>query len=248
MNTSRARGFTIVEVMLFLAVTGVLIAALLGGWTVMINTQRYRDSVDTLYTYLQDQYNLVYNVENERSETMNCDSSGNVTDGSVPSSKTRGQSDCVLLGRYVRLTDGMDLKSYAIVGTVPGTDSSGDEADIRSYEPQAVTQNIGLTETSLRVPWEAEATVSVGTQTGKNFAFIIIRAPESGTVHTYVVETTSVDPIVNASDITSTNENKDTTLCVDPGALIQGGHRGVVIRAFASSANSIETLEDGSVC
>jgi len=242
----RSEGYTIVEVMLFLAITGILVATLLGGWTVLISTQRYKDSVDTTFGYLQDQYNLTYNVENERASSFSCDSSGVSASGGT---KSRGQSDCVLLGRYIVLKDGTDFMSYAVVGSAPTMEPIGtDESVINAYAPKVVTESIGLTESSLTVPWGAVIEDAGGTNTPQNIAILILRTPtNNGTVHTY---TTNFDgtPSIDSTDVTAANANNDVKLCFDAQTFVRGAGKGVIIKKNASSRNSVEILADIGTC
>lgn len=245
MNTLAHRGFTIIEVMLFLAVSGVMAALLLGGWAVMINTQRYRDSVDTVYGYLQDQYNLVYNVENERTNELTCNSDAEVTTRSGGAVDSRGQSDCILMGRFIKLTStnsGSVFRSYAVVGREPTTAAEGgDTAEIKSYRPRVVTQSIGLSEVEQNVPWGAVVRGKAGSATPLNLSIILLRSPASGIVHRYIVATDGqIEPVLNEGYIDVANEREDVTLCFDPGAIIQGGWQAVMIRQYASTRNSVE--------
>ncbi|HEU4715394.1 MAG TPA: prepilin-type N-terminal cleavage/methylation domain-containing protein, partial [Candidatus Saccharimonadales bacterium] len=85
MGAKTQNGFTIIEVMLFLAITGMLAAAILVGSGVAIGQQRYRDSVSSLQSYIQQQYNKVINVTNDRDKSWTCDSNGTVTQADTPS-------------------------------------------------------------------------------------------------------------------------------------------------------------------
>mgnify|MGYP000921627288 FL=1 len=247
MKTPFSRGFTIIEVMLFLAVSGVMVAGLLGGWTLLVNTQRYKDTIDTVYGYMQDQYNLVYNVENERKSTLTCTSTGEINEDSA--SQPRGQSDCVLMGRMIKLVDGKTFESYAVLGTKPAADAAGDDnAVIKSYRPKTITQSIGLTESHQSIPWEAEAVGKEGAGDGLNVNIILLRSPTSGIVHRYVVAASATNTSINDSDIAVANESEDFTMCFNPGALVSGVRQAVVIRAYASSRNSVETLADNNGC
>jgi len=69
MVTKTQGGFTVIEVMLFLAVTGLLAVGILVGSGVAIGQQRYRDSVNTLKSYIQQQYSEVTSVINNRAIT-----------------------------------------------------------------------------------------------------------------------------------------------------------------------------------
>lgn len=141
MGVQDKRGFTIIEVMLFLAISGMLAATLLGGWGVMINTQRYKDSVRTLQTFLQQQYNLVYNVENGRSTKLLCDAVHGVreADAGAP----RGQTDCTLLGRYIYISGG-NVRVAGIVGTVLDDAVLSAETDVEAIlgsKPKIISED-----------------------------------------------------------------------------------------------------------
>ncbi len=248
MNTPLSKGFTIIEVMLFMAVSGVMVVALLGGWTLLVNTQRYKDTIDTVYGYVQDQYNLVYNVENERKASLNCTSSGDITEDGA-SSQARGQSDCVLMGRLVKIINGSVFESYAVIGSEPSVAASGDDNDvIKSYRPKVVTQSIGLTEDHQQVPWGAVAVGKQGDTNALNRNIILLRSPSTGIVHRYVVSASPLDTVIKDSDIAAVNESEDFTMCFNPGAIVSSGTQAVVIRAYASSRNSVETLGDNNGC
>ena len=57
------RGFTIIEVMLFLALTGLLLVGILGGLGGNIARQRYNDAVQDLANILRDQYSFVSDTQ-----------------------------------------------------------------------------------------------------------------------------------------------------------------------------------------
>jgi len=89
-------GFTIIETMLFLGITGLLIVGILAGTGNSISIQRYRDSVTSLQSMLQMQYSNVENVSNNSVAAKSCGAK----------TSPRGQSDCVILGRFISTTDG----------------------------------------------------------------------------------------------------------------------------------------------
>ena len=103
MGTKTDTGFTVIETMLFLAVTGALAVGILVGSGVSIGQQRYRDSVNGLKSYIQQQYSEVSNVVNSRDKTWACDAQGNVVEVEQISAEARGTSDCVVLGRFITI-------------------------------------------------------------------------------------------------------------------------------------------------
>lgn len=246
----REQGFTIIEVVLFIAITGLLAAALLGGWTAMINTQRYKDSTRTLQSFLQQQYNLVYNVENGRLQDLSCTLQGTnlVIDDTSATSTPRGQSPCVVMGRYIQIQDGIDIKVQSIVGYLNGNDTTNTDLEsIRLYSPQRVDLELGLTDNELEIPWQA-AVVGPNNSVPRDYAIAIIRSPKTGIVHTFTKDTTgqslSLDDIIDGS-----NESSDVNLCLDPGVPFASGRLGVVIDAYASAQSSIRMITDGkTVC
>src|SRR5665811_997144 len=96
MKLSNQAGFTIIETMLFLGITALLIMGLLVGIGTSINIQRYRDSVSSLQSVLQQQFSEVSNVSN--------DSLSNACYGDNSTNNPRGQSNCVILGRLITTT------------------------------------------------------------------------------------------------------------------------------------------------
>src|SRR4029450_12347478 len=98
MGTKTQSGFTLIEVMLFLAVTGLLAMGILAGSGAAINQQRYRDSVNSLKSDIQQQYSEVTSVINSRGANWECNANGVISDTGGPAGEARGRSDCVMLG------------------------------------------------------------------------------------------------------------------------------------------------------
>jgi type II secretory pathway pseudopilin PulG len=240
------QGFTIIEVVLFVAITGLLAAALLSGWTAMINTQRYKDSTRTLQSFLQQQYNLVYNVENGRIQNLSCVLQGTslIIDDTPGSNAPRGQSPCVVMGRYVQIQNGTKINIFSIVGYAPVNDTTNTDIDsIRLYNPQRVDFELGLSDNELSIPWQATI-VGANDSTPQDYAIVIIRSPKTGIVHTFTKDTTGQS--LTLSDIINTqNESSDVNLCLDPGVPFASGRLGITIDAYASAQSSVRQIADG---
>ena len=69
---SYQKGFTIIEVMLFLVVTSALAIMLVTSTGVAIQRQQYKDSVQSFASFWNNQYGKIVSPENERSATEQC--------------------------------------------------------------------------------------------------------------------------------------------------------------------------------
>ena len=116
------RGFTIIEVMLFLALSGLLLVGILGGLGGNIARQRYSDAVEDIVNMFRDQYSFVADTQistRARSDDSSC--YGLVTSdfgsedaidyfrikaGNTPDSISyRGRTNCVVYGAVVTINE-----------------------------------------------------------------------------------------------------------------------------------------------
>lgn len=127
MITSKERGFTVIELMLFLGVTGALFAALMFGVNASVNQQRYRESVVSLGALLQGEYSEVSNTRNDSNNDWACTSHGTVEQDNT-ASVFRGTSPCVLLGKAIQIKNGSQISIYRVVGCEPARPTNGSTA------------------------------------------------------------------------------------------------------------------------
>src|SRR5680860_466471 len=118
MKPLNKNGFTIIETMLFLGISGMLIVGILIGTGTSINVQRYHDSVTSFKSFLQQQYSDVSNIRNE--------SITNPCYGDETQNNPRGQSDCVVLGRYITTLDSKSFTVKSVIGYIPAYSLSPD--------------------------------------------------------------------------------------------------------------------------
>ncbi len=201
MTTSAERGFTIIEVMLFLAVTGALFAALMIGVGTGVTQQRYLDSVRSFKALVQNQYAAVINTENQNITSQQCNSST----GAIQSG-TRGNwgaSDCVILGRaiVVRQTDGGDKVE---VSSVTAPDAANNDAARSSndidvfknyFKPQLTTFDLE----AVSMDWGSKLMqpgishmASVNTE-----VILILRSPNTGLIRTFVTNNWATSDLVS---------------------------------------------------
>lgn len=238
MGINKNHGFTIIEVMLFLAVTGALTIAILAGAGVQINQQRYRDSVSSLKSFLQAQYSEVTNVINDRGNNWECTDGTpqEATNGGQP----RGTSNCVILGRLVTVDgSGTQLTASNVVGFKPATpdDANGDIEELQSYDMSVTT----IGQETDEVSWGARIVNPQNLANPQSMAMLIVRSPLSGAVLTFT--SNGVEPTqegLRGMIVPGNMQQRD--LCVDPSAGSLVGQRlAVRIAAYASNQSAIET-------
>lgn len=239
MTTQAVRGFTIIEVMLFLAVTGLLAIGVLIGSNTAIAQQRYRDSVNTLKGFIQEQYNQTTNVLNSNATNPVCKQAGSALILDDSKLQDRGTSDCLLLGRYL-LIEPTKVTAYNVIGQpLTSEDGSDDIAALKNY----VLSASDVAETK-DIDWGATI-VKPKTTTGMTTSVLILRSPLSGSVVTFVQ-----DGSQNPSTMIDSSNMAQKDLCVDPqGGALTSQRLAVRINAQATSQSSIEIpLEGSTVC
>lgn len=210
-GVSRQRGFTVIEVTLFLGITGLLFMIALLGTGSTIRTVRFSDSGRSAAAYVQRQYDDIINGLNSRLGTENC------VGGVVGSTnQTPGTSDCLLMGKVLLFTKNSDtVKVYNVIGTEPANVdySQTDTQLISAFKPKAVTST-GVVDYS--IPWGAYISgikrLSDNQETG---ALLLVRSPKSSRIVSYTYKftlplATDLLPVVN----NSANVGKTTNFCI----------------------------------
>jgi type II secretory pathway pseudopilin PulG len=247
MGAKTQTGFTIIEVMLFLAITGMLAGAILVGSGVAIGQQRYRDSVGSLQSYIQQQYDKVANVTNDRDKAWTCDSNGNVVQtDSASGGEARGTSDCVVLGRLVTIdATGTNLTSSVVVGYRNPNAPTG-TSDIAEITTNYKLGIAPIDKDDESVNWGAQV-VKAKTTTPMPFSILVIRSPLSGATLTFTKEGVQTNP-GSMVDVANNSVQRDLCVNADAGSFV-GERMEIRIEPFASSQSAIQVPpESDSVC
>ena len=229
--------------MLFLPVSGALAVGILAGATIGINQQRYRDSLNSLQSLLQQQYSETTHVINDRTDANSCNVAG-VTQGDSVAPESRGTSECVVVGRYITLTGGGKTITLSSVVGIRDlfTDPSNDLDALKQYNLTVSPINVQTDE----VAWSASVVDETPSHSPQDIAILILRSPLTGGIRTFTSTLSgSTVPLRNLVINENTVEKK---LCVDPSSFGVLTRLGVVIRANASSQAAIELLGDNSGC
>jgi type II secretory pathway pseudopilin PulG len=208
----RQAGFTIIEITLFMAITGLLFLVAVAGTGNTIRTFRFNDSARSVESFAQKQYDDVINGLNNRTSDVSCNN------GTVDTSagQTIGSSNCLLMGKLVVFRTGNPVvTTYNVIGTEPSgvNYSLGDDALISAFQPQAVTNTATSTYT---IPWGAAP--SGFKRTADNTAangLLLIRSPKSSRLVSYTFAVPATVP-TNLTSIVNTAANRSqvTNFCI----------------------------------
>lgn len=241
MNRGSSSGFTIIEVMLFLAISGLMMAVVLASAAAPINRQRYRDSANSFVSFLQGQYDRTVNVQNDRDEKLKCTLEAGIAD--VGGVNGRGTSDCTIIGRYISSTNGLDLVSRAVYSTKQ-IDNSITNDTTSLLNSGLIVSDLGDT-MNYKMEWETSLV-------GKSDAnvlplhILILRSPSSGTIRTYVRTGSngSISEIIQGSASKPSRVSID--LCIDEKGLTDRSLRtGATLVKDASNSSGVKKMVDG---
>lgn len=274
MNTRFTSGFTIIEVMLFLAITGLLIAGVLGSTTASLNSQRYRDGVENFRNVIRSQYETVYSLTNlntvDATGTLGSDSIDpcSVMEDDVTPLKThRGTSNCLYVGRLIKLEPNSKgdatkvtiapvvakiLKPAAYSGVFDASGavagSTQDVTDSNGLQAAVFDRNKNIVSTE-EIAWSLAA-VNASSNSIRSVGLFIFRSPMTGSVSTYVIDDLSPDHLKQLQQDITINQVKDIKFCMADlgGALDPVTRSAVIVHAGATGPGDIETLGDKSGC
>lgn len=254
MGAHRSNGFTIIETMLFLAVTGLLILGVLVGTSAALNNQRYRDAVESFKSLLQQQYADLGAVSNGRENVFACSvqSTGLVVQNvGAANGQTPGQSDCTVAGKYLRI-DKKTVWEYTVLAAAdpsvsPATGSAND-LDVLShnyfYAVASSEETSDTLEWNTNIAWPLSGGGAKAGHPDRALGVLFLRSPNSGAVYTFTSDTIPADStsINNGTlrGMISAGARGQRTICIESGGLMAGGDMAVSIAQYASSSSAIE--------
>lgn len=231
----KLRGFTLIEVSLFLAITGLVFVGIVAGTQTSIFQQRYNDAVQNFADFLRNNYAQVMNVQSEGA----------------------GNSEYAIFGRMI-VFDGGEIKSYSVIGKAD-VNSGGTvieqlknaEAIVGGYKEGDVFKGAGLTE-SYTPRWDAKIQNSDGD--GEEFvgAVMIVRHPETGSVYTYMTTENAIGNKINSHLGISDEwgfDSKQVDFCVNPNGGSSSVRKDVRIVEDAKNTSGVILVPDNEgVC
>lgn len=219
----RQHGFTIVEVTIFLAISGVLLLMAVLGSGEMARRARFTDTVDRFNSYLQRQYEEVFNGVNGRSA-----GAGGCTAGS-----STGGDSCILIGKVISFSPGATTVTSRYlrtsVLTIDTTKTLYEQ--IKDAAPQAIatasqTQELGWGATFQEASRNTARSNAAHPQKSASRANInavaFIRSPESARLLSYYFYYPGANTLANVqtgltiavADYSRASQSAGASLCI----------------------------------
>lgn len=253
MNRVKTKGFTVIEILLFLSITGLMIATMVTSTSVSLNNQRYRDAVVSLKMVIQEQYSALSSTQNDRSSEDKCSVAG-VSE----TEKYRGQSECEIVGRYMVIKDSKytlyPVLAYRYTDNKSPTGTDISYMQDESYFRMAVDVESMETESlewGVRIAWPTAGSEKKSPTTPRNIGILFIKSPDSGQVYTFTSNTVPSDLSVVSEDmlrnmIKSSANTPDgqgaRSICVNSNGFAVQANSFIYINPYAASASAIESL------
>lgn len=251
MGISTSKGFTIIETMLFLAVSGFLIVGMIAGAGVSLNIQRYNDAIESFKGLIQQQYADITNVQNGRDNNWSC---GGTAVTAQDGSEYRGQSDCLMVGKYMRI-EGSDITTYTVLGRQTGATLRTNDIENLRHNYVLNTSNAEIDERTLEwgtsIGWPESGVDASGASGNRTIGILFIRSPDTGQAYTLtssvVPSKDAITPVTLAEMLVAGNTvpgQGARTMCVVSGGLTPVSDRGIHIVSYASSASGVEVTSN----
>jgi type II secretory pathway pseudopilin PulG len=252
MSIKKQTGFTVIEVMLFLAITGLMVVGMVAGTSISIQTQRYHDSVRSFKSLVQEQYAEIVSTENNRLRSTFCGDGSATPVETEQDASVVGQSDCEIVGRYM-VVKGGDISIYSVIANRNERAKPRDATDDitlmtnESYMRFGIDNSFvetGSMEWGAEIAWPSAGSDARTPRTPRNLSLLFIRSPDSGQVYTFSSSNVPEDtPDGSAVLGMITSEGRsEVTICIDSAGLLSNNNMFIYIAGHASSSSSVEAL------
>lgn len=240
---SNKKGFTLIEVVLFLALSGALVASLIAGTSRSISQKRYNDTVDNFVDYLQGLYSDVNYVQGVGT--------------------TGGNSNKAIYGKAIISNDGKTFEEYTVLGSAACSSGKDDALEaLNECTPNIANKN--AMHSSYRLSWGGTATEAEGNK----IAILIITHPKTGMKSTYLKtenDESDISITIDETALSVASENifdtsdppkldgfsasDDINFCISSDDESAAGyvgdkHKLIKIHAGANNASGVEIISD----
>lgn len=171
MGRQKQTGFTVIEVVLVIAISGLIAMGIMSSSSRQVNVQNYRDGVESFRDFLAGQFEDLDSVKNNQS-------------GGCPggASHGRGAGNCFYSGKFISITasgDETKLEARPIQSTVNEVDDTIASVNVVGDDTDENVQKS-------RINWGVQAVSSLSPTSPINRYVTIFRSPITGSVSSYV--------------------------------------------------------------
>ena len=272
MKHHKNRGFTMIEVALFIALSGFLMIGIIVGANASISRQRYNDSVNSFADYIRGVYTDVLNVSNDKNPENAEEEAGRTPTAVYGKLISFGEceddagADCSKNTIYVYDIVGTAVSSAAVKGNRAIDMLKAKVEDggvyVNIFDKTDCTGAVSCNNkyyrmVSYNVPWNG--VVGEATENGRRYrgAVLVVRSPSTGSIRTYVytypineaerynfhTQTTSTSAYNNFTHLLGQVGETELTVCIDSDDNTYNNRRGVIISERASNSSSIKITE-----
>ena len=238
------KGFTIIEVALFVAVSGFILVGIIIGTGTSLFRQRYNDSVQNFAEFLRTVYAQVSAVQNAGS----------------------GQSGQAIYGKLITFGEKTDIiYTYDVVGAAVSGDKTASYSTIGALQ-DVVDANVVTTEKSGSF-WRAysinqndysplwQARIETPEHEYFTGSILIVRSPVSGTIHTFYSKNVvkvqeTVEKITGVAEkenplyeVLSSFEDRQIDFCIASEDQTNDIRRNIRINQGAHNASAITLID-----
>ncbi len=245
------RGFTLIEVSLFLVITAAVFVGVAVGTQNSIFQQRYNDAVQNFAEFLRSVYSQVTNVQSENT----------------------GRSNKAIYGKLVTFNENAEknnvITSYNVIGDINDSCDGDVLQKLRCLQASVVIDDnpVGFVENYVpRWASQIQTTASWSNEEGEEGyrvftgALLIARSPSTGTVYTYMTdrEITDINNAFTYKEVDGAEEESlldtdnpegfkqvDVDFCVNPNGTDRSTlRRDIRIIKGARNASGVEIISD----
>lgn len=239
----RLQGFTILELMLVLGLLSLLLSSFFIASQNNISYSTYRDSIFDLQTFISKQYSKVLNPKGLTDNDIVCKFNLNLTIST--GSANKGQSDCVILGRYIFTPDdsGHKIYSYPVFGKIieTGLDDLALLKDSRKIKIASYDGDLLDLKEQYTLTYSSTMRNSADSE-NLSFSMLIVKSPTSGNIYSLISPNSVLSVVELLNSRFSTTNN--LIICVDKGSLNLGSNMGVKVTANSSNSNGVSIVRD----
>ncbi len=240
------KGFTLVEVALFLALSGLLVASVIAGTSRSIASKRFDDTVDNFVSYLENLYASVNYVRGSVGGGKNSDQAvyGKLINMTQNGGKTTFSSYTVLSGANTKNVSSNDALTALGQTCNKACSLNGTKSDVTNLKRD---EGGTIPHEDFLLSWGGSVMAQEDKDSGETnqILLLIIRHPRNGTNATYVYYPTPTSPVTidgsfNLANTISSGsfETKDANFCVDSNDRWAGGDKRRLVRIHAGANNS----------